>query len=531
MDVKLLFIALLTVSSVVTAFLSAYCGSRFKTPGAKAYALLMASITAYTLGYALELHSGTLEGIRTALRLEYLGIPFIPAFWMILAIRYAEPGMSIPRGLYAAILVIPVLTVVLHWTNARHHLFYASLAVNDSGPFPLADITRGVWYHVNLYYTNISVLVGNVIFLKMALQTVGPYRKQAGSLFAASLLPWVGNFIYQMGFTPYGMDIVPFALALSGTIMAWGLFRFRIFRFVPIARDTIFDLMRDPVIVLDDTNHIADFNPAAATVFPELDRTVFGEAAALVLAAYPDLLALVRQGRDGQGALHIQGPDEAQVFELSVIPIRTRTQRRVGRAMILHDITGRQQLLDLLSELANVDGLTGAYNHRHLMTLAREELTRAKRYQHPLTVVLADLDHFKKINDTHGHQAGDQVLKSVVQVCRNNLRSHDIFGRYGGEEFVMVLPETRPEDGKRIVERMRSELAARSIVLDEGEITVTASFGMSGYDCDAAQGEDTLHELLKQADQALYQAKRQGRNRIEIAPAAPPAQPEAPGLH
>jgi len=522
-DIKTLCILLLSLSSIASAFLAVYCGTRFKTPGAKAYALLMASVAVYVLGYALELRATDLQGIRAALRIEYLGIPFIPTWWVILALRYAEPGLRITRTGYAAIFAIPILTLVLHWTNSEHHLFYARLALNLSGPFPLADIGKGLWYYINFYYLNLCMLAGNVIFLKMALQTAGPYRKQAGTLFAASLLPWVGNFVYQYGLVPYGIDASPFTLAVTGPLLAWGLFRFRIFRFVPIARETVFDLMRDPVIVVDPADLVADFNPAATAVFPALGKAALGEPITRILRDYPELLDLMRQGEDGQGALHIQGQDAPQVFELSVIPIRPRHRLTVGRAVILHDITGRQQLLDLLSELANVDGLTGAYNHRHLMTLAREELARARRYRHPLTVVLADLDHFKQINDTHGHQTGDEVLKTVVKVCRRNLRSHDIFGRYGGEEFVMILPETRPEDGLRIVERMRRELESQEIPLDAGSIRVTASFGMSGYDCATDAGPDTLHDLLRQADRALYRAKARGRNRIELAqPPQPP---------
>jgi len=124
-----------------------------------------------------------------------------------------------------------------------------------------------------------------------------------------------------------------------------------------------------------------------------------------------------------------------------------------------------------------------------------------------------DIDHFKKINDTYGHKAGDYTLKTVVDACRKCLREHDIFGRYGGEELTIFLPETSAEVALEVVEHLREKIAGTRLSLDHAEVAVTASFGVAGVE---RAGDVELDDLLKKADQALYRAKEAGRNRVVL---------------
>ena len=267
MEFKSVTIVCLYLSCSLT-LLMALCGtSRLHAAGAKAYIGLMLSVAIYSFGYALELSSTTLEGIISSLRIEYLGIPFIPAFWIIIALQYTGIGKALPRWVFVGVFIIPLVTFILHYTNSHHHLFYKTLSINNSAPFPVADISRGVWYHVHMFYLNMCILVGNIIFLRMILRTAGQYRKQAVTIFATSLIPWVGNFVYQSGLTPYGIDIVPITLALTGPSFAIALFRFRLFDVVPIARDIVFEISYDPVLIMDNNARLADFNNAAASSF------------------------------------------------------------------------------------------------------------------------------------------------------------------------------------------------------------------------------------------------------------------------
>jgi diguanylate cyclase (GGDEF)-like protein len=160
-----------------------------------------------------------------------------------------------------------------------------------------------------------------------------------------------------------------------------------------------------------------------------------------------------------------------------------------------------------------LDGLTRVLNHRAIHDRLAEELQRAQRYGHPLAVVLCDLDHFKRINDAHGHPAGDAVLLAAAQALRRCLRTADAFGRYGGEEFLAVLPESDLESGRQAGERLRRALAEQAIALPAGgSAVVTGSFGVAS-DSELLETA-TASVLISLADQRLYLAKEAGRNRV-----------------
>lgn len=179
-----------------------------------------------------------------------------------------------------------------------------------------------------------------------------------------------------------------------------------------------------------------------------------------------------------------------------------------------------RQLNDAVLEIQHLsitDPLTGCYNRRQLDEHLPAEIERSFRYHRPLSVVFADIDHFKRINDQWGHAAGDAVLRAIVQRFEQALRAQvDWVARYGGEEFLVVLPERGHEEARQVAERLRQLVGKNPVVVGANHITVTASFGVAEY----ANG-DTPATLLGRADHVLYQAKAQGRNRVLVA--APPA--------
>lgn len=165
--------------------------------------------------------------------------------------------------------------------------------------------------------------------------------------------------------------------------------------------------------------------------------------------------------------------------------------------------------------LATVDPLTDVYNRRKLFDLADREVARARRYGHPLSVLMLDIDDFKQINDHYGHSAGDTVLSELASVCEDSLRETDAFGRYGGEEFAAILPETTArEANEEIGERLRRNVDQTGFETDQGRIDVTVSIGVATMD----DSIDDIRQLLERADEALYKAKRSGKNRVAAEP-------------
>ncbi len=172
----------------------------------------------------------------------------------------------------------------------------------------------------------------------------------------------------------------------------------------------------------------------------------------------------------------------------------------------------RAQLFGEVQQLAITDGLTGLYNRRHLFVLAEREVERTRRYGHPLAILMLDLDYFKRVNDTYGHAVGDHVLCVVAERCLGNLREVDILGRYGGEEFVVLLPETSLPSAIKVAERLCRLIGGEPVETDKGPVSVTVSLGVAPLDEDC----EGLDALLERADQALYAAKARGRDQIAV---------------
>jgi two-component system cell cycle response regulator len=164
--------------------------------------------------------------------------------------------------------------------------------------------------------------------------------------------------------------------------------------------------------------------------------------------------------------------------------------------------------------MANMDGLTKLYNHRYFQEFFRDELSRHARYKRSISIIISDIDHFKRFNDEYGHQAGDFVLAEVAKIFRSNIRKKiDLAARYGGEEFVIVLPETNASGALKLADRVRRVIAEHNFVFKDDTIKVTISCGVANYPIH----EEDPDRLIKAADAALYEAKNTGRNKVCLA--------------
>lgn len=213
----------------------------------------------------------------------------------------------------------------------------------------------------------------------------------------------------------------------------------------------------------------------------------------------------------------------------SAIPLRDAAGGITGAIIVNQDITARKRVEEQLLQAntaidamnrelqqvlareqlkARTDDLTGLSNRRHFFELSQQLFTVAQRYRTPLSVFMFDIDHFKRINDTFGHQVGDALLKRVTRIAREHTRESDVFARYGGEEFIVTLPNTTAPEGFATAEDIRQRIAACREIAGDRDVSVTISAGIA----EILPGEDTLDRLIQRADQALYDAKKAGRN-------------------
>jgi len=241
---------------------------------------------------------------------------------------------------------------------------------------------------------------------------------------------------------------------------------------------------------------------------------------AIGLAAYLLGLTIVRPlGRLTQGAAKVAGGDldvDLPIHGRSEVSYMTTVfNEMVARLRRFRDenVAINQELRernDELRRLSITDSLTGLYNRTQLPELLDKELARSQRHQHSFSILMMDIDHFKRFNDTHGHQAGDDLLREFAGTLKSSLRSCDLAARYGGEEFLILLTETEPEGARTFAEKLRSSVEE---IRSHGRTAVTVSIGIASF----PDNGDDVESIIREADAALYDCKRQGRNRVAVA--------------
>ncbi|MDQ9171836.1 diguanylate cyclase [Oxalobacteraceae bacterium R-40] len=281
---------------------------------------------------------------------------------------------------------------------------------------------------------------------------------------------------------------------------------------------TIIQTEPECVAILTGEGVIEQMNPAGLEMIGAAseEQSIGMHLCALIDPQYHDgmheLLAKVSSGESGVLMFELVGfTGVHRWLECHAVPMRDKHGQITCSLCVIRDMTDRKKAELELQIMAQTDFLTGLFNRRHFMSLAEQELQRSHRYGGPLTVMMIDIDHFKKVNDTYGHRAGDAVIRSFADLCRTSLRSIDIIGRLGGEEFAVLLPETDIEHAMSAAALLKQRTSQIQVTGDEGQtIRFTVSIGVANKD----ETSHDLEALLAEADHALYEAKETGRNRV-----------------
>jgi diguanylate cyclase (GGDEF)-like protein/PAS domain S-box-containing protein len=277
----------------------------------------------------------------------------------------------------------------------------------------------------------------------------------------------------------------------------------------------LFDAAPVPMVLVDDEGAVRNCNEQAAALL-HVDRdSVIGASVAQFFAEEEEWNILFeRLANDGQvDALAVRLRARNGQTPWSLLNARTLMidDQRTGM-LTLTDLTEQKRIEDRLRRLAARDALTDTLSRGRFFEVAREELARATRYGRPLALAMLDLDLFKPINDRYGHRAGDEVLRSIAGLMTRGLRGQDHIGRYGGEEFAVLLPETTLEAAREVLERIRQAVSGMRLAFEGKELTITVSAGVV-----SVQTGEPFEAALARADAALYRAKGRGRNLVVAA--------------
>ncbi|MBM9613817.1 diguanylate cyclase [Desulfobulbus rhabdoformis] len=284
---------------------------------------------------------------------------------------------------------------------------------------------------------------------------------------------------------------------------------------------TFFESLSDPVLIVDSAGKIENINFSASSLFfndsvpgeryyaHDKRDIKFIEKFPWLANDYDDFLQSKKEKAVNEKYLE----SKKKYFHVIFSQFLDISGKFSGTIIIIVDMTKRIQMEKELERLATTDPLTGAKNRRAFLQFFKQELARGQRYGHKLALLVLDIDHFKKINDTYGHDTGDQVLQVLVDEAHGVLRRTDIFGRWGGEEFIIVLPESDINQAVGVAERLRTNFSALTIrTEDDSVIQFTVSIGMTLIE----NNYDHPDDFIVKADKALYMAKEQGRNRIVV---------------
>jgi len=687
MDMQVGYYALsLFAGAVIAGAVAAITWKRAVTSAGRVLTGLMGAVFVWSLTAAVE--AAVARGSAKILlsKIEYLGIATVPVLMFLFALRFLQSGRKLKALLAVMLWLIPAATILLAFTNERHHLIWSSITPAANARDHLLIYGHGAFFWVHAGYSY-ALLFATTVFLLLAFfRFKGVYRGQALALLFAFVVPWTGNALYLAGLarSDSGYDFTPVGFAISGFFLLWAMFQLGLVDLVPVARERVIESLGESLLILDESGRLSAVNPAARELIAEAggpavtvrESKLLGRPAADLFPGWPELAGLLSVPSALEREFAPARTDPPRQFDLHLTPLVGSAMVITGWVAVLYDITRIKKaeteaiearnvaetlresglvlssefdfqkisavILDLLHRVilydvgafltiegpelklgaikqpmdtvnllgdtfplsgsrlchtavqrrrplisevsgpedillpllpngnvhsflgvpvvcrdrvtgllalynsghkafaerdaqvaelfagqvaialdnsrrvkvmemqAVTDELTGLYNRRAFADMGDKEVERARRYQRPLSLILFDIDHFKNVNDSYGHPVGDHVLQVLTRLVTRTTRSTDIVCRFGGEEFIVLMPEAGLDEGRAMAERLRQEISRLTVITAGGTLSLTVSLGVA----ELQAGDENIESLISSADRAMYRAKAAGRNQV-----------------
>lgn len=507
----LLVSILLLFSTSLAVFLLYMHAKRKSARDIRLVELLFVVNFLYIFGYAMELASQTVSWKLVFNHVQYIGLPFIIPLWLLICVRFCakEYRWSILKTI--ALLIIPAATLVLNMTYPLNGLLYSSYQVENWNHLDVVVFQKGIWYYVVAIWNFILSAITVWLYIRTYLKAERIRRKQALVLLLLSAFAFLFASSTFLSRDTSPIDFIVLLLSVSCVLLFTTLFKYSLFDLIPLAYSQLFNGMDYPVLVLADSMSVVKANAAAMRIFPRL-REQSDVALQSLFVDDEKLISKLMESEESLVEVSMNAIKRFYSAKITRLNIKqSAINKDYGYLLVLSDVTSHINLVHDLEHEASMDPLTGLLNRRMFFPMAEKVIDQAAVAGEAVSLIMIDIDHFKKVNDEHGHQAGDAVLKEVSRIICSQVREGDIVGRYGGEEFLILLPSTNPKEAKAAAGRICSAVRQHDFNIEDRITHLTISIGVSSIKESESQRLDNLIYL---ADKALYDAKTKGRDRV-----------------
>ena len=465
------------------------------------------------------------------LKVMYFGITAIPSLFLYFTLKITHNEKWLTWRNSILLSIEPVATVLVVWF--AFPLLLSHVEIRGVNGYLLLSITRGAWFWFNTLYSYALILLALSVLIISSLRANPFFRRQYLIVLLGSVIPFAASLYTQISYREFSnFDLSPISFGVASILFAYAIFRHQFMDLLPVARGRLIENMSDGVLVIDEQGRIVDANPAMLGILRETSTSFIGKKLSEVMRGWMDTDDPLWGNNETRTELRLRH-DASRYMDLRMTPLYDHRERLNGRVIVFRDITDRKraereillvndrlhtQLVEIgilqnqLREQAIRDPLTDLFNRRYLDETLERELSRAEREGYPLCIMMMDIDHFKDVNDTYGHEAGDVVLRALADTVTAQSRHGDFACRYGGEEFVLVMPNIILGTAIERAQHLHRDIQQMNIPYGRFNLSATISMGIALY----PEHGTTRDELLRAADQALYDAKRAGRNRVSV---------------
>ena len=526
------YTVVLAVSALTTLITSLIILRREVTGSTALGGVLLASFI-WSGAYAMTWSLTSLQDKVLWLKIMYMGVVAVPALFLIFTLQITHhDNWLTPRNL-ALLALEPLTILLLLWLDVRFMFNQIDLA--QRGGFTVLNIERGPGFWLNTIYSYALILLALVALAVGSMRANQFFRRQYLIILIGSVIPFAASLFTQARYEELAdLDMAPMSFSVMSILYAYAVFRHQFMDLLPVARGRLIENMSDGVLVVDGMGRIVDINPAMKSFLDDEPAALIGRNISEVLNLWSHDVDQLLEGFETRTELKFRGKP-TRYLDLRITPLYNDDNVMNGRLIVFRDVTDRKiveqnlrramdrlqtQLIEIgtlqskLREQAIRDALTNVFNRRYLEETLERELARAERESYPLCLIMMDLDYFKDVNDTHGHEAGDVVLKALSETVMRQSRHGDFVCRYGGEEFVLVMPNIGIETARQRAEELHQIVNSLNIPYGNFNLTTTISMGVAAY----PEHGKSKEELLRAADRAMYIAKNTGRNRVVVYP-------------